>query len=36
MRFVMKVSIPVEKFNGAVRDGSAGKNGASQFGGEMP
>jgi uncharacterized protein DUF3303 len=25
MRFVMKVSIPVEKFNAAVRDGSAGK-----------
>ena len=25
MRFVMKVSIPVETFNAAVRDGSAGK-----------
>ena len=25
MRFVMHVSIPVEKFNQAVRDGSAGK-----------
>ena len=25
MRFVMKVTIPVEKFNAAVRDGSAGK-----------
>ncbi len=25
MRFVMKVSLPVEKFNAAVRDGSAGR-----------
>ncbi len=25
MRFVMHVSLPVEKFNDAVRDGSAGK-----------
>lgn len=25
MRFIVKITIPVEKFNAAVRDGSAGK-----------